>query len=91
MSRPRLFALIVLVLLAALRCGPHHAKPDETPLPPLPVNPFAGLDELGKDEAQPFTFRKGPAPPASVSETVKLPFPPPASPGNVKITASTSM
>jgi len=87
MSRPRLFALItllLLVVLAALRCGPHHAKPDEKPLPPLPVNPFAGLDDPGKDEAQPFTFRKGPAPPPSVSETVKLPFPPPAKPGKVQ-------
>ena len=91
MSRPRLFALIMLVVLAALRCGPHHTKPDEKLLPPLPVNPFAGLDELGTDEAQPFTFRKGPAPPASVSETVKLPFPPPAAPGKVQKPAAPTL
>ena len=83
MSRPRQIALLMLVMLAALRCGPHHARPDDKHLPPLQVNPFSGLDDLGKDEAQPFTFRKGPAPPPSVSETVKLSFPPPAAPGKV--------
>jgi uncharacterized protein YfaS (alpha-2-macroglobulin family) len=44
-------------------------------LPPLTVDPFAGLDPLGKDDAQPFTFRTGPKAPPSTTKQVSLKFP----------------
>jgi uncharacterized protein YfaS (alpha-2-macroglobulin family) len=68
--------------LLSTQCAHHKPKPDD--LPPLSVDPFVGLDALGEDEEQRFTFREGPRPPADVSERVKLPFPPPESPGKVK-------
>ena len=69
-------------LLLSTQCAHHKTKPDD--LPPLSVDPFAGLDALGDDEEQPFTFRQGPRPPADVSERVKLSFPPPKSAGKVQ-------
>ena len=70
----RLAILITVTLLAA--CGPKVPSPEQN-LPPLAMDPFAGLDPIKADELQAFTFRKGPAPPPSVSESLELPFPPP--------------
>ncbi len=69
-------ALWVSVLLAG-SCGGAKGKDDQPPssLPPLKVDPFAGLDPLGKDDAQPFTFRKGPKAPPTTTKAVSLRFP----------------
>jgi hypothetical protein len=82
MSRPIRAALLFVVLFFSAPCAHQPAVPAQA-LPPLKVDPFAGLDPLGADEAQPFTFQKGPAPPPDVSERVKLPFPPPRGPEKV--------
>jgi hypothetical protein len=76
-------ALLLVGLLLATQCAHQPEKPADN-LPPLRVDPFAGLDSLGVDETQAFTFRKGPAPPPDVSERVKLAFPPPPAPGRMK-------
>ena len=76
-------ALLLVGLLVATRCAHTPPKPGDN-LPPLEVDPFAGLDALGVDEEQAFTFREGPAPPPDVSQRVKLQFPPPDGPGKVK-------
>ncbi len=83
MSRMLRHALLVIGLLLATQCAHQPEKPVDN-LPPLKVDPFAGLDSLGEDETQAFTFRKGPAPPPDVSERVKLAFPPPPAPGRMK-------
>ncbi len=75
----RTCALILTILLAPA-CGPKVPGPEQR-LPPLAVDPFAGLDPLEADEAQPFTFRKGPAPPPKVGEALDMAFPPPARSG----------
>ena len=79
MSRPRRrLLLLALLLVSVLRCAHHTPKPaPEQDMPPLAVDPFSGLDPVKQSEAQPFAFRKGPAPPPQVSERVKLVFPPP--------------
>ena len=83
MSRPIRSVLISCGLILAVQCAHTPQKPEDN-LPPLEVDPFSGLDALGQDEEQPFTFRQGPKAPPDVSERVKLPFPPPGSPGKVR-------
>jgi uncharacterized protein YfaS (alpha-2-macroglobulin family) len=83
MSRAFRGALLIVGLLVATRCAHQPEKPVDN-LPPLEVDPFTGLDSLGEDETQAFTFRKGPAPPPDVSERVKLGFPPPPAPSRMK-------
>jgi hypothetical protein len=72
----RLVALAACLTVIALSCSSHNKQKPEN-LPPLKVDPFAGLAPLGKDEAQPFRFRPGPKPPPSTTRKEKLDFPAP--------------
>jgi len=68
------FLAVGVCLALSTACSSHDgARPAN--LPPLKVDPFAGLDPLGADEAQAFTFRKGPKPPPSTTRKEKLAFP----------------
>lgn len=69
-------ALGALGLLATLSCGgAQKQRKHGQDLPPLKVDPFAGLDSLGKDDKQPFTFRTGPKPPPDITKKETLRFP----------------
>jgi alpha-2-macroglobulin len=83
MSRYARAVALLIGLLLAVQCAHQQPALVTDNLPPLKVDPFAGLAPMGTDETQPFTFRKGPAPPPDVSERVQLPFPAPPAPGKV--------
>jgi len=70
-------AALAALLCATLSCGSHEKRQARS-LPSLKVDPFAGLEPLGKDEAQPFSFRPGPKPPPSTTKTETVAFPPKA-------------
>ena len=78
----RKLTIILFALAHFSACGPKIPSPEQD-LPPLASDPFAGLEPIKADQAQAFTFRKGPAPPPSVSESLELPFPPPGKGTNV--------
>ncbi|MCC6751566.1 MAG: hypothetical protein IT371_28195 [Deltaproteobacteria bacterium] len=84
MSRPLRRLVLTVLLLSAVQCAHQPGSVRTASLPPLRVDPFAGLDPLGEDKPQAFTFRHGPKPPPETGEKVTLPFPPPASPGAVR-------
>jgi alpha-2-macroglobulin len=65
---------VALFAASLVACSSHDGRGPQT-LPPLKVDPFAGLDPLGVDEEQAFTFRKGPKPPPSITHKEKLKFP----------------
>ena len=89
-TRPYAQITFIATLLAALAaCGPKVPGPEQN-LPPLSVEPFAGLDALEADQPQPFTFRKGPAPPPQVSEKLDMPFPPPLRPTSLGLSGPSS-
>ncbi len=68
-----LFALLGLLLSCP---GPETGKgPSHPPLPPLKVNPFAGLDPIGESTKQTFNFRPGPKPPPTTTRKESLRFP----------------
>lgn len=70
----RLVAAVV-PLLTLVMCS-HPRKKGVEHLPPLSVDPFAGLDPLGDDEPQAYSFRRGPEPPPSTKRKIALSFPP---------------
>ncbi|MCK5795766.1 MAG: hypothetical protein KAI47_01175, partial [Deltaproteobacteria bacterium] len=80
-GKPVLFSVIVVALASGMllgSCGGAQKSTGIEPaqvLPPLKIDPFVGLDPLGKDDKQAFTFRTGPKPPPSITKKVTLKFP----------------
>jgi hypothetical protein len=65
---------VALLAITFVACSSPDGRGPQN-LPPLKVDPFAGLDPLGVDEKQAFTFRQGPKPPPSITRKEKLKFP----------------
>jgi hypothetical protein len=89
---------LAIVLALGLSCATKPPTPQRgSNLPPLKVNPFAGLDPVGETTKQTFNFRPGPKPPPTTTRVETMKFPAaqieaeqrkkaaPANPGALKV------